>query len=541
MKNSYPTRHNTDIQEGGLAVVPVSVNVSSVQFVESDLQRVVSDALKRHGVDPRHLELELTESLLLDDSTNVEEILADLRAIGVRIALDDFGTGYSALTYLNRFRLDVLKMDRGLVRDIDSDPSALGIVKAVVSMAHSLGLSVVAEGVDSGLQVPILQDVECDQIQGFLYAPALPADEAVRYMSPQGQPRVRLSEQGSSPGNRAVETPAAPVAAAIDALDDTPATRAPEGGALVAPESDAPAASASPAAIGQVALTRRALPVEDDGAGAYASVPRTAAPGGAVHPGETPVLAQATAPGPARGRKAIGQVLLVDDARQSLSTVVMRLLHLGLDVHYASAADEAALYIGQEGAAIRVVAFAPTIDVAECQRIHGHLVQATGEPRSWIVIGERPDEPARRALREAGVDWVLWSPFNDAELRYLVKSAMARHDELVDRREVRVPVELVASIWSGSRREMAVVSSLSARGAFIELSEPLALRSSLRIQMELGPDTVRGFARVVRVQPPDPERPGEPSGVGVTFYGLGRDEERLLRKAISELRLRYQP
>ena len=92
-------------RDGGLAIVPVSVNVSSAQFAESDLQRIVSDALKAHEVEPRHLELELTEGLLLDPRDHVEPVLRDLRAIGVRIALDDFGTGYSALTYLNRFSL----------------------------------------------------------------------------------------------------------------------------------------------------------------------------------------------------------------------------------------------------------------------------------------------------------------------------------------------------------------------------------------------------------------------------------------------------
>ena len=139
------------------------------------------------------------------------------------------------------------------------------------------------------------------------------------------------------------------------------------------------------------------------------------------------------------------------------------------------------------------------------------------------------------------VSWVLWAPFNDAEIRYVMKSAMALRQDLVDRREIRVPVDLVANIWSGSRREVAVVSSLSPRGAFIELSMPLHKGSSMRIEMELPGDRFRGFARVVYENPDDPDRPDNPSGVGVTFYGSDRDSERILRKAISELEARYLP
>lgn len=118
---------------------------------------------------------------------------------------------------------------------------------------------------------------------------------------------------------------------------------------------------------------------------------------------------------------------------------------------------------------------------------------------------------------------------------------MALRDELVERREARVPVDLVANLQSGDRREVAVVSSLSARGAFVEMSDPLAHGSSLRIEIDLGHDCVRGFGRVLHVQPHDPARPDVPSGVGVAFYGLDRNEERMLRKAVSELQMRYLP
>ena len=116
--------------DAGLEIVPVSVNVSSVQFAESDLERVITDALVRHQIDPHNFEIELTESLILEDNDTTALTLRDLRAIGVRVALDDFGTGYSALTYLNRIPLDTVKMDRGFLRGIEDDEAVEGVASA---------------------------------------------------------------------------------------------------------------------------------------------------------------------------------------------------------------------------------------------------------------------------------------------------------------------------------------------------------------------------------------------------------------------------
>jgi hypothetical protein len=155
------------------------------------------------------------------------------------------------------------------------------------------------------------------------------------------------------------------------------------------------------------------------------------------------------------------------------------------------------------------------------------------------VIGEKPDDTNRLRLRDAGAGWALWAPFNDTELRYVVKSAMAMHEDFADRRDARVPVDLIANIWCGERREVAVISSLSARGAYIELTDPVALGSSMRIEMDVDGDRFRGFARVVHVVAEELDSANQPSGVGVTFYGVDRDEERLLHKAIGELKSRY--
>ena len=162
--------------------VCVSVNVSTRQFRQRDLARVVSRALRSAELHPTDLELEITESAMLQDDKKVASILREVRDMGVRIALDDFGTGYSSLSYLERFPLDVLKLDRSLVRDVNASPSARGIVQAVITMAHALGLRVVAEGVDADEQFRILEELGCDEIQGFLIAGPLAPAELVRFL-----------------------------------------------------------------------------------------------------------------------------------------------------------------------------------------------------------------------------------------------------------------------------------------------------------------------------------------------------------------------
>ncbi|MEE8580899.1 MAG: EAL domain-containing protein, partial [Myxococcota bacterium] len=169
-------------QKAGYRAVPVAVNVSSRQLIHRNLHQTVSDALQKCQLDPTLLEIEITESAIMQDDEEAAIILRDLRAIGVRIALDDFGTGYSSLSYLTRFPLDTLKMDRCLVRELGSDPAALGIARAVIDMAHSLKLRVVAEGVDAEEQAELLEEQGCDEMQGFLFSAAVPGDEFTRFL-----------------------------------------------------------------------------------------------------------------------------------------------------------------------------------------------------------------------------------------------------------------------------------------------------------------------------------------------------------------------
>jgi diguanylate cyclase (GGDEF)-like protein len=145
----------------------VSVNVSSWQFANTSVWELVTAALRDSGLSPERLELEITESLVLEGANDPDVAFRDLRGIGVRIALDDFGTGYSSLAYISRFPLDVLKIDRSIVREVDSDPAAERVARAIIALAHSLDMAVVAEGVDVEAQAELLKRLGCNELQGF--------------------------------------------------------------------------------------------------------------------------------------------------------------------------------------------------------------------------------------------------------------------------------------------------------------------------------------------------------------------------------------
>jgi EAL domain-containing protein (putative c-di-GMP-specific phosphodiesterase class I)/ActR/RegA family two-component response regulator len=161
----------------GVRDVNVAVNVSSRQFVEGDLEGDIRAAVARHGIDPGLLELELTESALMSNFEHTIEVLDSVKALGIRIAIDDFGTGYSSLAYLKRFPIDKLKIDIAFVRDITTNPDDAAIALAIISMAHSLHMQVIAEGVESRAQMALLRRHFCDEIQGFHFSRALPPDE----------------------------------------------------------------------------------------------------------------------------------------------------------------------------------------------------------------------------------------------------------------------------------------------------------------------------------------------------------------------------
>jgi diguanylate cyclase (GGDEF)-like protein/PAS domain S-box-containing protein len=166
---------NVAWQRAGLPPVRVAVNVSALQFYRGNIVRSVNESLSESQMDPKWLELELTETLTLDGSETTINIMQDLKALGVSLSLDDFGTGWSSLSCLRRFPLDRIKIDRSFMRDIISQPAAEAVVRSIIDLADNLGFACVAEGVETAAQLVYLQDQGCPEIQGFLYSPGLPA------------------------------------------------------------------------------------------------------------------------------------------------------------------------------------------------------------------------------------------------------------------------------------------------------------------------------------------------------------------------------
>ena len=166
----------------------LAVNLSARQFHQTALAAKIREALDRTGLAPDHLEIEITESVAMSDAALSVQILEELGRAGVRLAVDDFGTGYSSLGYLRRFPLDTLKIDKSFVREIMVEPDDATIVRTVIGMAHSLGLEVCAEGVESAEQLAFLRHEDCDRAQGFFFGRPMAADEFRAFLAARGNP-----------------------------------------------------------------------------------------------------------------------------------------------------------------------------------------------------------------------------------------------------------------------------------------------------------------------------------------------------------------
>ncbi len=160
----------------------VAVNISTVQLRHPDFIRKLQQQLLSHGVAGHQLELELTESVLAEQVDQTRQLLQQIRNLGVTLALDDFGTGYSSLAYLKSFPINKLKIDRSFVRDLLTDPDDRAIVHSVVVLGHSLGLEVLAEGVEAAGQLHLLQQLQVDSVQGFFFSKPLPPAELENWL-----------------------------------------------------------------------------------------------------------------------------------------------------------------------------------------------------------------------------------------------------------------------------------------------------------------------------------------------------------------------
>jgi diguanylate cyclase (GGDEF)-like protein/PAS domain S-box-containing protein len=177
-------RQNRAWQDAGLPLISVAVNLSAHQFRDEGLRHTIADALGKSGLPPAYLELEITESMIMQNAERAIEILQRFRDMGTLVSIDDFGTGYSSLGYLKSFPIDSLKIDRSFVRDVPGDSDDVAITQAIIAMAHSLNLKVIAEGVENEDQLEFLREQGCDQVQGYLLSAPVAADEFVKLLDP---------------------------------------------------------------------------------------------------------------------------------------------------------------------------------------------------------------------------------------------------------------------------------------------------------------------------------------------------------------------
>ena len=461
-------------QNAGFDPPPIAVNVSSAQFIGSNLQELVKKALADSGVPAALLEIELTERLLLKDDEETSRCLQDIQAMGISLALDDFGTGYSALTYLNRFPLNVVKMDRGLIMDIETSDSAAGIAAAVISMCHSLGLKVVAEGVDAEGQLRMLREMSCDLIQGFLYSPALEANDVTPLLAAFGQDRPTLE-----------------------------------------PKPD------------EIAFTHAADPTPE-----------------CELEGKIESSEWKTAPiDPAPERDSIQHALFLDGGGGLNQSVAARLAHLGVTVHEFPAGVIGEKFVAPREGKINLVVLGSDVDLTSARRVLKSLESQNKSKRASIVVtGKMPSDDRRKALRELGAEWALWTPFDDVDLRFVVRSAMPTDYASRERNAARIPTNAMAWIRARARREVGVLSSLSRRGAFVEMAEPLPEGSSIKLEFELPAGRISTFAKVVHQRMPSGVNPDiSTSGIDVTFYGLDPAGEFTIGEIVDANAERFKP
>jgi EAL domain-containing protein (putative c-di-GMP-specific phosphodiesterase class I) len=178
-KSCFATKEWID---GGLFDGRIAVNLSAVQFTQPNLVGMIESILKESQLPAKHLELEITEGTVMDSPQKAIETMLQIRAMGIHLSLDDFGTGYSSLAYLKKFPLNTLKIDKAFVDDIETSEQGRNMVATIVTIAHNLGLQVVAEGVETNQQLSFLSGLRCEQMQGYLYSKPLPQKDFRSYL-----------------------------------------------------------------------------------------------------------------------------------------------------------------------------------------------------------------------------------------------------------------------------------------------------------------------------------------------------------------------
>jgi len=173
-------KHANQFIESGINDFTIAINISGIQVRDKSFVKNITDSLNHTGLDPKHLEIELTESTLMDDSELVIEKVNELKKLGIKIAIDDFGTGFSSMSYLKSFPVSKLKIDKGFITGLPDSNEDIAIVRAIIAMSHGLNINVIAEGVERQDQVRILKDYNCDMFQGFYYAKPVPINDLLK-------------------------------------------------------------------------------------------------------------------------------------------------------------------------------------------------------------------------------------------------------------------------------------------------------------------------------------------------------------------------
>ena len=165
------------IQKTG-ADITLSINISVRHLMKNNFMEEIRDILEQSGLNPGHLEIEITESIMIDSIDKALEVIGEIKDMGIKIAIDDFGTGYSSLSYLNKFPADLLKVDKSFIDEMNSSESSRQYVATIISIGHIMNLDVISEGVEDDAQLKTLKEIGCDYIQGFIWGKPLPPEEA---------------------------------------------------------------------------------------------------------------------------------------------------------------------------------------------------------------------------------------------------------------------------------------------------------------------------------------------------------------------------
>jgi EAL domain-containing protein (putative c-di-GMP-specific phosphodiesterase class I) len=193
-------------QKHGLPPIRVAVNLSPRQFVDQDLLNEIRNALGESGMPPGLLELEITESMVMQDLARTVRLLQEIKNLGIMLSIDDFGTGYSSMAMVKELPIDALKIDRSFVREIDRDAEGKAIINAIIALGRALDLIVVAEGVETKEQEAFLREQKCDEEQGYLISIPLPADECAAFLVNQARAKLRAQAAEASQRHQARPT-----------------------------------------------------------------------------------------------------------------------------------------------------------------------------------------------------------------------------------------------------------------------------------------------------------------------------------------------